>query len=384
MMEKRSMEKLGAEVSLLGFGCMRFPMDAQGNIEEKEAEAMLDTAIKSGVNYIDTAYRYHNGDSEPFVGRVLNKYPRDSYYLATKLPIWMVNSPEDVDRIFEEQLQRLDKEYVDFYLVHALDKERFEAMKKFGVLERLEQKRAEGKFRYLGFSFHDEEKVFEEILSYYNWDFCQIQFNYMDTDIQAGLKGYEFAKEKGVPMVIMEPIKGGMLASLPSDVEAAFRKERPGSSMASWALRFVGSFSNVKVILSGMSSMEQVKDNLGIFSDFQPLSEEEKELVDQCARNLKAKVKNGCTGCSYCMPCPSGVNIPLNFKIWNEYAIYQNQERTKERLNTELKKEEMADVCVRCGKCEQVCPQKLPIREHLKQAAEDFGKLLGKCEGGKA
>lgn len=384
MIEKRKMEKLGAEVSLLGFGCMRFPLDAQGNIEEKEAEEMLDTAIKSGVNYIDTAYRYHNGDSEPFVGRVLNKYPRDSYYLATKLPIWMVNAPEDVDRIFEEQLERLDKEYVDFYLIHALDKERFETMKKFGVLERLEQKRAEGKFRYLGFSFHDEEDVFEEILSYYNWDFCQIQFNYMDTDIQAGLRGYEFAKEKGVPMVIMEPVKGGMLSSLPSDVEEDFRKERPDNSIASWALRFVGSFSNVKVILSGMSSMEQVKDNLGIFSDFQPLSEREKELVDKSARDMKAKVKNGCTGCSYCMPCPSGVNIPLNFKIWNEYAIYQNQGRTRERLKTELKKGELADSCVKCGKCEKACPQKLPIREHLKQAAEDFGKLLKECGGEKA
>ena len=350
-MEKRAFEKLGIQTSLLGFGCMRFPLTADQKIDEAEAENMIDRAIAAGVNYIDTAYPYHNGDSEPFVGRVLEKYDRDSYYLATKLPIWKLDTLEDAKKVFEEQMERLHKDYVDFYLLHALDRAKFEKVKALGIVPYLEEMRAAGKIRYLGFSFHDDYEVFEEILNYYPWDFCQIQLNYMDTEIQAGLKGYHLAEEKGIPVIVMEPVKGGMLASLPTEIEEQLTKEREQASIASWALRFVGTLPNVKVILSGMSTMGQVEDNLSIFETFEPLSEKEQKLIENTADTLKSRVKNGCTGCAYCMPCPAGVDIPGNFRIWNDQAVYQNTEQTKKKWSG-MDEKAKADHCIRCGKCE--------------------------------
>lgn len=236
-MEKRKMEKLGIETSLLGFGCMRFPTTKEGKIDEVQAQAMLDTAIASGVNYIDTAYPYHGGESEPFVGRALKKYDRHSFYLATKLPVWLVNSVEDAERLFAEQLSRLQTDYIDFYLLHAMNKERWDAMVRLGVVEYCEKLQAEGKIRYLGFSFHDSYEVFEEILNAREWDFCQIQLNYMDTEEQAGMKGYLLAEKKQVPLVIMEPVKGGSLAAFSEDITAKLRALDPKASTASYALR---------------------------------------------------------------------------------------------------------------------------------------------------
>lgn len=363
-MEKRRFDKLGIETSLLGFGCMRFPLKEDGSIDEALSEEMLDLAMASGVNYYDTAYPYHNGDSEPFLGRVLDKYDRSSYYLATKLPVWKLEKPEDTRRIFEEQLERLHKDYVDFYLLHALNKDRFEKLLELGVLDVCEKLKAEGRIKYLGFSFHDNYEAFERIITYRDWDFCQIQYNYMDTDEQAGDRGYELAKRLGVPMVIMEPVKGGSLASLPDEIAVNFKEYRPKQSIASWALRWVGTHDNVKVILSGMSSMEQVRDNLATFKNFVPLSSDEQALVADTASSLKSRIKNGCTGCRYCMPCPAGVNIPGNFSIWNHYSIYGNKEHLKVSWNN-LADNEKAHNCVKCGKCEKVCPQKITIRDHL-------------------
>ena len=297
-MEKRKLEKLGVETSLLGFGCMRFPVTADGSIEETEAEKMLDKAIAAGVNYIDTAYPYHNGASESFVGKVLKKYDRDSFFLATKLPVWKVETTEDVDAIFQEQLERLQTDHIDFYLVHALNKERFYKTLELGCIERLEQFRAEGKIRYLGFSFHDDYETFERILNYRDWDFCQIQLNYMDANEQAGLKGYQLAESKGVPMVVMEPVKGGSLASFAEDITGRFRRLDPDASVASFALRWVGTLPNVKVILSGMSTMEQVEDNLKTFGSFRPLSDQERQEIDDIVRLINSRVQKGCKGCN--------------------------------------------------------------------------------------
>lgn len=212
-MEKRRLEKIGVETSLLGFGCMRFPVTAEGKIDEPVAEKMLDAAIAAGVNYIDTAYSYHGGESETFVGKAMGKYARDSYYLATKLPCWNVAAAEDVERLFGEQLSKLRTDYIDFYLMHALNRESFRKMVGLGVLEKLEELKAQGKIKYLGFSFHDDYEAFEEILSYREWDFCQIQLNYMDVDEQAGMKGYKLVEERKIPLVVMEPVKGGTLAA---------------------------------------------------------------------------------------------------------------------------------------------------------------------------
>ena len=374
MMEMRKMEKLGAEVSLLGFGCMRFPTNAEGKIDRELAEAMMDKAIAAGVNYIDTAYPYHGGESELFVGEVLKKYDRDSFYLATKLPLWAVHSLEDVDKLFNEQLSKLQTDYVDFYLMHAMNRDKWHNMLELGVVKRLEELKAEGKIRYLGFSFHDSYEAFEEILNYRDWDFCQIQLNYMDVNDQAGMKGYKLAEEKQVPLVIMEPIKGGMLANYGGDIADIFHALDKDASFASFALRWVATLPNVKVVLSGMSTMEQVDDNLKTFGDFKPMSEEELATVDKVVDILNNRVQNGCTGCSYCMPCPAGVNIPKNFRIWNTYHMYQNYNAVRWNWETEMPDSERANKCIECGKCEAICPQALNIREDLKRVMEDLEK----------
>lgn len=373
-MEKRKLEKLGIETSLLGFGCMRFPTTKEGKIDEPEAERMLDKAIAEGVNYIDTAYPYHGGESELVVGRVLKKYDRNSFYLATKLPCWEVHKTEDIDRLFQEQLDKLQTEYIDFYLMHALNRGSFDDMVKLGCIEKLEQFQREGKIKYLGFSFHDGYDAFEYILNYRDWDFCQIQLNYMDTEEQAGMRGYALAEKKKVPLVIMEPIKGGSLAAFAEDITEIFRKLDDKASVASYALRWVGSLPNVKVILSGMSTMDQVEDNLKTFADFKPLNEQEKKTIDEIVTLINSRVQNGCTGCRYCMPCPAGVNIPGCFSAWNRYHMYQNYNVVRWQWETELGEKQQAKNCVQCGKCEQSCPQKLSIREDLKKVQSDLDK----------
>lgn len=363
IMEYRSMDKLGIKTSLLGFGCMRFPTE-NGKINEPEAEKLLDRAIDAGVNYIDTAYPYHGGESEPFTGRVLKKYPRSSFYLATKLPCWEVNSLDDAKRIFNEQLERLDVDYVDFYLLHSMSKNQYVRMKELGVVDYVASLKEAGKIKYYGFSFHDSYSAFEFIIKDRQWDFCQIQLNYMDTDEQAGIKGYELAKELDVPLIIMEPVKGGSLANLPDEILSPLKNEIDCSA-ASWALRWVGSFDNVKVILSGMSDMSQVEDNIATFTDYKPLNDSQMALVADAASALRKRVYNSCTGCNYCMPCPAGVNIPYNFSIWNTYGIYNNKWGTLWQWKNDIKDEQKAKNCVECGQCEEACPQKISIRKDL-------------------
>ncbi len=374
MMEKRRMEGLGLETSLLGFGCMRFPTTADGKIDEAEAQAMLDRAIAEGVNYIDTAYPYHNGESEPFVGRALQKYDRRSFYLATKLPAWLVKSREDAERYFEEQLRRLQTDYIDFYLLHAMSGESYRKMMELGVVAYCEKLKEEGRIRYFGFSFHDSYEAFAEILGSRDWDFCQIQLNYMDAEEQAGMRGYRLAEEKGVPLVIMEPVKGGSLAVFADDITEKLRALDHEASTASFALRWVGSLPNVKVILSGMSTMEQVEDNLKTFSEFKPLSGREASVIEEIVDMIKGRVQNGCTGCRYCMPCPAGVNIPECFSVWNTYHMYQNYNMVKWKWENGIGEAAQAKNCIKCGKCEALCPQKLSIREDLARAQADLDK----------
>ncbi len=377
-MEMRKMDKLGIETSLLGFGCMRFPCNADGSIDEVQTEAMIDKAMAAGVNYIDTAYPYHDGKSELVVGKIMKKYDRSSFYLATKLPVWFVKTVEDVDKYLNEQLEKLQTDYIDFYLLHAMNKQRFDEMVAIGAIERLEQLKAEGKIKYLGFSFHDGYEAFEEMITYKDWDFAQIQLNYMDADEQAGMKGYALAEERGIPLIIMEPIKGGSLAVLPGDITAKFRALNPDASTASYALRWVGSLPNCKVILSGMSNMEQVEDNLKTFGEFIPLSEEEQACVQEVRAALEARVQNGCTGCSYCMPCPAGVDIPGCFRAWNTYYAYQNYGVVKWSWEEGISEAQKPKNCIGCGMCESVCPQQISIREDLVRAQEDLDAAAGK------
>ena len=373
-METRNFKKLGIDVSLLGFGCMRFPVAADGKIDRPLAEKMLDKAIASGVNYIDTAYPYHDGESELFVGEALKKYPRDSFYLATKLPVWFVNTIEDVDKYFNEQLEKLQTDHFDFYLMHAMNKDSWEKQEKLGTVKRLEELKAEGKIRFLGFSFHDDYDTFEKIISYRDWDFCQIQLNYMDIDEQAGMKGYKLVEEKGIPLTIMEPIKGGSLASFSQDIMDVFESVRPGKSAASFALRYVATLPNILTVLSGMSSMEQVEDNLATFNDFVPMEEKEYQAIDKIKEIMNSRIQNGCTGCRYCMPCPFGLDIPGNFSVWNRYHVYQNYGMVKWQWEGMKKDNKTAEFCKECGKCEKACPQHLSIREDLKKVKADMEK----------
>lgn len=375
-MEYRKMENLGISTSLLGFGCMRFPTDADGNIDEAEVLAMIDRAYREGVTYYDTAYPYHGGKSEAVTGKALARYPRESYYLATKLPIWNIQTIDDEGRIFAEQLDRLQKEYVDFYLMHGLNRGSWKKVQELGILEACEKIRAEGRIRYLGFSFHDDYGTFEEIITSYRWDFCQIQLNYMDRDTQATLRGVELAGKLGIPIVVMEPVKGGSLAKLPSEgIDALFKKARPESSTASWALRYAGSFDNVKVVLSGMSTMEQVEDNLSTFAGFEPLDDGERAVIEQVAEALHGRVQNNCTGCGYCMPCPAGVDIPRCFGIWNQYHIYENADGARWNWTRGIEDAKKASNCVKCGRCEQACPQHIAIREDLARLQAELDEV---------
>lgn len=375
-MEKRKMENLGIETSLLGFGCMRFPVTAEGKIDEHEAEKMLDQALAAGVNYIDTAYPYHNGDSEPFVGRVLKKYDRSTFYLATKMPPWAVESLEDAKKVFANQLERLQTDYIDFYLLHAMNRTDWKKMRDLGIVEYCEELKKEGKIRYFGFSFHDDYETFEEILTYRDWDFCQIQLNYMDMNEQAGKRGYDLTEKLGIPLVIMEPVRGGSLAKFSQDISDKFKAMDPNASIASFALRFVASMPNVKVVLSGMSTMEQLQDNLATFTNFKPLSEAEYAGIEDVVKTLRSRVQNGCTGCRYCMPCPAGVDIPGNFAAWNNLHIYRSYEMVSWAWENNIGEKAQAKNCIQCGKCEKACPQKLSIREDLKRVQEDMDKKI--------
>lgn len=379
-MNQRVFEKSGAKVSLLGFGCMRFPLDEQGRIDRDKSSEMLDYAYRNGVNYFDTAYPYHDKESELFVGEFLKRYPRESFYLATKLPCWEVKTLDDAKAMFENQLSRLQKDYVDFYMLHALSASSWATMRDLGVVEYLLSLKETGKLRHLGFSFHDEYAVFDDIVHYCDWDFCQLQLNYMDTREQAGIKGCELAKSLGIPVVVMEPIKGGSIANLPDDIVSVFSDLRPSDSAARWAMRWVGSLDNVKVILSGMSAMDQVVENCETFTDFEPLSEEEKNVVGRVEKMLHARINNGCTACGYCMPCPFGVDIPGNFKLWNDYAMYGNKGEVIWQWTKQFNPDAKAEKCAECGACMAVCPQSLSIIEDLKTLQSEFDQLVADSE----
>ncbi len=380
----RTLGRTGVSVSALGFGCMRLPManpDAvfhvdDGEIDEAKAVRLLHWAIDRGVNYVDTAYPYHQGNSERFLGRALRGGWREKVFVATKLPSWLIESRKDMDRYLDEQLERLQLPYIDFYLVHAVNKLFWPNLLRHGVRDFLDSAIASGRIRHAGFSYHDELDLFKEVVDSYPWSFCQIQYNYMDEHYQAGTEGLEYAAGKGLGVVVMEPLRGGRLAkNIPADVRKIWDGAKEKRSPAEWAFRFLFNHPAVSVVLSGMNEMEQVEENVRIAGLVGPgtLTAEEKALIGEVKAVYRKRMKIGCTQCGYCMPCPSGVNIPGCFTLFNNAHMLDDVATNRIFYDVHIGADHNASNCVECGQCEEACPQGIPIADWLKETASLFG-----------
>ncbi|MBR1832169.1 MAG: aldo/keto reductase [Ruminiclostridium sp.] len=366
-----------AKMPKLGFGLMRLP-EKDGAINYDEVCKMVDKYMSAGLNYFDTAYVYHGGRSEVAAREcVVKRYPRDSFYLATKLPAWELKTEEDRDRIFDIQRERAGVDYFDYYLLHSIEEGgNYNTYERLNCFEWGVKKREEGKIKHFGFSFHGSPALLEKLLDDHpEVEFVQIQLNYADWDnpVIASGKLYEILHERNIPIIVMEPVKGGTLASPVPEIIGLFNVERPGASAASWALRFVGSLPGVMTILSGMSNDAQMTDNISTFTDFEPISEKEKEVIEKAKDIMLGKPTIGCTSCRYCCDgCPQGIKIPDVFSLVNAVRVYGNDWRAKNFYNSHIAPVSRAGDCIACGQCEGVCPQHLPIIELLKAASEQF------------
>lgn len=374
----RKFGKCDEELSILGFGCMRFP-EKNGEIDEVESTKMLRYAIDNGVNYIDTAYTYHNGKSEEFVGRALQDGYREKIKLATKLPTWLLKSREDMDKYLDEQLKRLNTEYIDFYLIHALSKDTYIKAKEYGLFDFINEIKEERKVKYVGFSFHDTLDVFKEIIDDFDWDFTQIQYNYLDEYYQAGTEGLEYAASKKLGIIIMEPLRGGSLVNNISDnMKNIIDNSKVKKNAASWAFKFLYNREEIGVVLSGMSSIEHVIDNIRIANKegiADSITEEEIDIINKLRDEFKSKIKVNCTGCKYCIPCPKGVDIPRCFELLNNASMFDDVESINKKYYSSLLEEDHdASKCIECGLCESKCPQKIKIRKKLKEVSNTFAK----------
>lgn len=364
------------QVSRLGLGTMRLPCktplkrEANPLIDDEQGQKLVDAAYENGVNYFDTAYMYHVGKSEKFIGTALKKYPRNTYFLADKLPIWMCKKPSDMEKIFNKQLERTDADYFDFYLLHSLDKDNFKKCEEFGAYDFVLKKQAEGKIKNIGFSFHGTIVDLENIVSAHKWDFAQIQMNYLDWNNQDAKTQYKILSDAGIPVIVMEPVRGGKLAEPQNNVKELFSKYDSSKSYASWAIKFVASFDNVITILSGMNSLEQMQDNLNSLTNFKPLNDIEMNMCFNAAALMNKADVIPCTACDYCADCPKGVKISSIFSIYNKHKTGE--------LSFDMCKEEYsqidvkADACVACGKCKSHCPQAIDIPNLLKGTIQDF------------
>ncbi|WP_406660328.1 aldo/keto reductase [Methanolobus sp. ZRKC3] len=377
----RKNPKNGDELSILGFGAMRLPLNDDGSIDQERATFQVRYAIDHGVNYVDTAWPYHMGESEPFIGRALGDGYREKVKLATKLPQWMVREYEDMDRFLNSQLEKLNTSHIDYYLVHSLIGSSWEKIHKLGVLDFLDRAKVDGRIINAGFSFHGTTDDFKKVIDAYDWDFCQIQYNFLDTERQVGTEGLEYAASKGLGIIIMEPLRGGNIArNVPPAIQEIWNEAELKRSAAEWALRWVWNRPEVTVVLSGMNEEAHIEENLRIAGEAFPdsLSHGELELVDRVAEKYSELMKIDCTACKYCMPCPQGVEIPHCFEMYNNMHMFGNEEQIKMMYVAKLggilnnSGTGFASQCTQCGKCLDECPQSLPIPDLLEKIVEEF------------
>ncbi len=369
-------DRKGNELSVLGYGCMRFTRKGSG-IDLEKAEKEIMHGIEAGINYYDTAYIYPG--SEAALGEILSRnHCREKVYIATKLPHYMIKSIEGVEKTFQEELRRLKTDYIDYYLMHMLtDTDTWEKLKKMGIVEWIHSKLESGAIRNIGFSYHGHTAMFKQLVDAYDWDFCQIQYNYMDENSQAGREGLKYAAEKGLPVIIMEPLRGGRLVHLlPKSAKKLFQEDALKRTPAELAFRWLYDQPEVTCVLSGMNSMEMLEENIKTAEKAGPghFSQEDRELVEKVKAEIKKTVKVGCTGCGYCMPCPKGVDIPVTFRCYNEMYSETKSGARKEYLQCTAfrKNQSSASQCISCGKCETHCPQQIEIRKELKNAVKEL------------
>jgi len=378
-MQYRNFGKLDWKVSALGFGCMRLPTldDKSDNIDQSKTTAMIRRAVEAGVNYFDTAYTYHEQMSEIALGKALEDGYRERVCLATKSPVWRIKKADDFDAMLDEQLKRLQTDRIDFYLLHSLNREHWQTVQEHAVLRRAEDALTDGRIRYLGFSFHDNLEMFKNIVdSYDGWTFCQIQYNYMDTDFQAGTAGLHYAASKGLGVVVMEPLRGGKLAKeLPAVIplwSQVAQKRKP----ADWAFQWLWNQPEVSMVLSGMSTFDQLEENLASANTSGPglLSSDELELIRRVREVLKGLSLIPCTYCEYCLPCPNGVDIPSNFEAYNQIAIYHNIEQSRYDYKNWMPDDQKAARCIQCDECLPKCPQQIAISTWMPIVEDVLGR----------
>ncbi len=362
-------------VPLLALGCMRLPMKGK-DVDMQELEKMVEYCMTCGANYFDTAYMYVDGKSETVMGKVLKKYKREDFILADKSPIYKMKTSEDVRKIFNEQLEKCQVEYFDFYMCHNINQNTFATYRDVRMVDELIKLKKEGKIKYLGFSFHGTPEILREVVKDYKWDFAQLQINYLDWDVVKAHEQYNIVQEQGIPVTVMEPLRGGGLVNL-SDKALAKLKENSNNTPAEFGLRWAASRDNVVTVLSGMSNLEQVKENIQTFINYKEMSKEEEQLADEIAKIIQSQGEINCTACKYCMEvCPRGINIPANFALYNQYKVTNNKMLFKIYYES-LADSEKADKCIKCGLCNKNCPQALDIPKLLSKVADEYNKISG-------
>lgn len=380
-MQYRTMPGSDEKLSILGYGCMRLPTAFGGAINKEKALRQIRGAIDRGVNYIDTAWPYHMGNSESFLGEsVLKDGYREKVYLATKLPCMMIRKKEAIRETFEKQLKKLQTEYIDYYLLHSMDGPTWDRMLELGIIDFMDEIKASGKVRNMGFSFHGKKADFMRICDGYDFDFAQVQFNILDEQYQAGIEGINHAAEKGMGIIVMEPLRGGSLVNkMPTSVKQIYDSSGFQRSAADWALRWVWNNPNVQVVLSGMNEDEHIDENIRVASEVEAdsMTTEELAVIGRVRDTYMEIMQVGCTGCSYCMPCPAGINIPAAFSNLNEYHMYSKSgARIHHAMHLGLDnpdgKPHWTSACIDCGACEEKCPQNIPVRQVFRQVQKEL------------